>query len=52
MKSGKGASLVFDFLKSKIVWWITPLIILVVNIILLLILGKNNPDAPFIYALG
>lgn len=41
----------WDFLKVRKAWWLTPIIIMLVLLIILIILAQSSPVSPFIYAL-
>ena len=50
----KNKSLLFelwDFLKIRKVWWLTPIIILLILVSILIIFGQSSALSPFIYAL-
>lgn len=42
----------WDFLKVRKVWWLTPIIIMLLLVGLLIILGQGSALTPFIYVLG
>ena len=42
---------VWDFLKVRKAWWLTPIIILIVLIGILIVFGQSSSLSPFIYAL-
>jgi len=42
---------VWDFLKERKAWWLTPIFIMLVLIGALIILGQSSAISPFIYAL-
>ncbi|MBU1118957.1 hypothetical protein KKH43_03695 [Patescibacteria group bacterium] len=42
---------IWDFLRIKKAWWMTPVIIMIVLVGLLLIFGQSSALSPFIYAL-
>jgi hypothetical protein len=46
---GLGESL--QFLWKRKLWWLTPMIVLVVNFVVLLVLAHGSAIAPFIYTL-
>ncbi len=41
----------WDFLRVRKAWWLTPIILLLVLISLLIIFGQSSVISPFIYAL-
>jgi len=41
----------WDFLKVRKVWWLTPIIILLMLVGLLIIFGQSSALSPFVYAL-
>ena len=41
----------WDFLKVRKVWWLTPIIIMLIFVGLLIIFGQSSALSPFIYAL-
>lgn len=41
----------WDFLKVRKVWWLTPIIVLLIIVGLLIIFGQSSALSPFIYAL-
>lgn len=41
----------WDFLKVRKVWWLAPIIIMLVLVGILIILGQSSAVSPFIYAL-
>ena len=41
----------WDFLKVRKAWWLTPIIIMLVLVGALIILGQSSAVSPFIYAL-
>ncbi len=41
----------WDFLKVRKAWWLTPLIIMLVLVGILIILAQSSAVSPFIYAL-
>ena len=42
---------VWDFLKERKAWWLTPIIIMLIIVALLIIFAHSSPLSPFIYAL-
>ena len=42
---------VWDFLKVRKAWWLTPIIIMLVLIGVLIVLSQSSAISPFIYAL-
>jgi hypothetical protein len=44
-------SQLWDFLKVRKAWWLTPIIITLLIVALLIILAQSSPASPFIYAL-
>ena len=42
----------WDFLKVRKAWWLTPIIILLILVGVLIIFGQSSAISPFIYALG
>lgn len=52
MKNNKPLILeVWDFLKVRKAWWLTPIIITLVIVGALIIFAQSSPASPFIYAL-
>lgn len=43
--------LIWDFLKVRKKWWLTPIIIFLLMLSLLIVLSQGSAVAPFIYAL-
>ncbi len=41
----------WDFLKVRKVWWITPIIIMLLLVAILILLGQSSAVSPFVYAL-
>ena len=41
----------WDFLKVRKAWWLTPIIIMLVIVGMLIIFGQSSSLSPFIYAL-
>ncbi len=41
----------WNFLKERKAWWITPIVVFLLLIGLLLVFGSSSPVAPFIYTL-
>jgi hypothetical protein len=51
---GKNKSIlaeIWDFLKVRKVWWLTPIIIMLVLVAVLIIFGQSSAVSPFVYAL-
>ncbi len=42
---------IWDFLKVRKAWWLTPIIVMLVLIGALIIFGQSSAVSPFIYAL-
>jgi len=42
---------IWDFLKVRKAWWLTPIIIMLILVGALIILGQSSAVSPFIYAL-
>ncbi len=42
---------VWDFLKVRKAWWLTPIIVMLILVGALIILGQSSSLSPFIYAL-
>lgn len=42
---------VWDFLKVRKAWWLTPVILMLVLIGVLIVFGQSSAISPFIYAL-
>ncbi len=42
---------IWDFLKVRKAWWLTPIIIMLVLVGALVIFGQSSAVSPFIYAL-
>lgn len=42
---------VWDFLKVRKAWWLTPIIIVLLLVGVLIVLGQSSSISPFIYAL-
>lgn len=54
IKMSKNKSLLgelWDFLKVRKAWWLTPIILMLILIGILIILGQSSAVSPFIYAL-
>lgn len=54
IKMSENKSLVgemWDFLKVRKAWWLTPIIIMVLLVAVLIIVGQSSAVSPFIYAL-
>jgi cell division protein FtsL len=41
----------WDFLKVRKVWWLTPIIVMLALVAILIIFGQSSAVSPFIYAL-
>ena len=41
----------WDFLKVRKLWWLTPIIIMLLLVNILIIFGQSSALSPFIYAL-
>lgn len=41
----------WDFLKVRKVWWLAPIIIMLLFVGVLIVLGQSSAVSPFIYAL-
>ncbi len=41
----------WDFLKVRKAWWLTPIIVMLILVGALIILGQSSALSPFIYAL-
>jgi len=51
---GKNKSLLretWDFLKIRKVWWLAPIIIMLILVGILIIFGQSSAVSPFVYAL-
>lgn len=44
-------ALIWDFLKVRKKWWLTPIVVFLVLLSLLIVLSEGSAVAPFIYAL-
>ncbi|MFA5797407.1 MAG: DUF5989 family protein [Candidatus Woesearchaeota archaeon] len=42
---------IWDFLKVRKAWWLTPIIIMLIIVAILIIFAQSSPVSPFIYAL-
>jgi len=42
---------IWDFLKVRKVWWLAPIIIMLILVGILIIFGQSSAVSPFIYAL-
>ncbi len=42
---------VWDFLKVRKAWWLTPIVVMLILVAALIILGQSSAISPFIYAL-
>jgi len=41
----------WDFLKVRKVWWLTPIIIMLLLVAILIIFGQSSAVSPFVYTL-
>ncbi len=41
----------WDFLKVRKRWWLTPIIVMLVLVAILIIFGQSSAVSPFVYAL-
>lgn len=41
----------WDFLKVRKVWWLTPIIVMLLLVGILIIFGQSSAVSPFVYAL-
>jgi hypothetical protein len=41
----------WDFLKERKAWWLTPIIIMLLLVAILIIFGQSSAVSPFVYAL-
>jgi hypothetical protein len=51
---GKNKSMlgeIWDFLKVRKAWWLTPIIVMLILVGFLIVLGQSSALSPFIYAL-
>jgi hypothetical protein len=51
MPKNSKISLIWDFLKVRKKWWLTPIILFLLLLSLLLVLSQGSVVAPFIYAI-
>lgn len=52
MAKNKGIFLeLWDFLKVRKAWWLTPIIIMLLLVGVIIIMGQSSTVSPFIYAL-
>lgn len=42
---------IWDFLKVRKAWWLTPIIIMLILVGILIVVGQSSSVSPFIYAL-
>ena len=42
---------IWDFLKVRKVWWLTPIIVMLLLVGILIIFGQSSAVSPFVYAL-
>ncbi|MBI5392212.1 hypothetical protein HZB00_04375 [Candidatus Woesearchaeota archaeon] len=42
---------VWEFLKVRKAWWITPIVIMLILVAVLIIIGQSSAVSPFVYAL-
>lgn len=40
---------IWQFLKEEKIWWITPIVIIIIALIILALVYKNSGQTPFIY---
>ena len=43
---------IWNFLKVRKAWWLTPIIVMLIIVGALIIFGQSSAVSPFIYALG
>ena len=51
MAKNSNVSLIWDFLRVRKKWWLTPIVFFLIMISLLLVLTQGSALAPFIYTL-
>ena len=51
MKNRSKLGLIWDFLKVRKKWWLTPIVLFLLLLSLLLVLTQGSAIAPFIYSL-
>lgn len=51
MSTGKNVAMMWDFLKVRKKWWLTPIIVFTLLISLLIVMTQGSAVAPFIYTL-
>lgn len=42
---------IWDFLKERKVWWLSPIIFMLILVGALIIFGQSSPISPFIYSM-
>ncbi len=42
---------IWDFLKVRKAWWLTPIIVMLILVALLIIFGQSTAVSPFVYSL-
>jgi len=42
---------IWDFLKVRKIWWLTPIIVMLLLVAILIIFGQSSAVSPFVYAL-
>jgi len=51
MASQSKLAMIWDFLKVRKKWWLTPIILVLLLLSLLIVLSQGSAVAPFIYAI-
>ena len=51
MGLGSNLSTIWDFLKTRKKWWLTPVLVMLLLLGALIVLTESSAVAPFIYAL-
>jgi len=51
MSNQSKLGLIWDFLKVRKKWWLTPIVLFLLLLSLLLVLSQGSAVAPFIYAI-
>lgn len=51
MQSRSKVGMIWDFLRVRKKWWLTPIIVFSLLIGLLIVVSQGSPAAPFIYTL-
>jgi hypothetical protein len=51
MGVGSNLSTLWDFLRTRKKWWLTPVVVMLVLLGALIVLSESSAVAPFIYAL-